>query len=166
MASWRQLDSSDITGVMRVADTIHAALPENEHVFAERIALFPEGCLGLVENGEICGYAISFPIRRREPPALNGILGEIAPDADQYYVHDVCVLPMARGRGFAALGIGKLLAIAERYPSACLVSVYGTASFWGRYGFLPPSNNVSEVLLKKVRGYGDEAVYLEREIDQ
>ncbi|KAI1421582.1 hypothetical protein F5Y12DRAFT_696952 [Xylaria sp. FL1777] len=161
MAVWRQLAVSDIAALMRVADAIHTELPESDSVFAERVKLFPDGCLALVENGELCGYAISHPIRPRQPPLLDSLLGEISPEADQYYIHDVCVLPRLRGRGLAAQGINKLLAIAERYPSACLVSVYGTSPFWARYGFLPP-DSIDEALSAKVRGYGDDAAYLER----
>ncbi|RYP74022.1 hypothetical protein DL769_004111 [Monosporascus sp. CRB-8-3] len=161
MVVWRQLTPNDIEALVRVADVIHVELPESDYIFAERVKLFPEGCLALVENGELCGYAISHPIRHRQPPALDSLLGEIAPEADQYYIHDVCVLPEFRGQGLAAQGISKLLAIAERYPSACLISVYGTAPFWNRYGFLPP-RSIDEALSAKVRGYGDDATYLER----
>ncbi|KAI3319324.1 acyl-CoA N-acyltransferase [Xylariaceae sp. AK1471] len=161
MAVWRQLTASDIKALMRVADAVHTELPESDYVFAERVKLFPDGCLALVKNGELCGYTISHPIRRRQPPALDSLLGEIPPEADQYYIHDVCILPGFRGQGLATQGINKLLAIAERYPSACLVSVYGTSQFWARYGFLPPQS-IDEALTAKVRGYGDDAAYLER----
>ncbi|KAI1384820.1 acyl-CoA N-acyltransferase [Hypoxylon trugodes] len=161
MAMWRQLADDDVESLLRVADIIDTELPESHDVVAERLKLFPDGCLALTENGELCGYAISHPIRRRQPPALDSLLGGIALDADQYYIHDVCVLPELRGKGLAAQAISKLLGIAERYSSACLVSVYGTARFWARYGFLPPPS-IDEVLLVKVRGYGDDATYLER----
>ncbi|GAW20970.1 hypothetical protein ANO14919_104830 [Xylariales sp. No.14919] len=161
MAVWRQLTASDIEALMRVAEAVHTELPESNSVFAERVKLFPDGCLALVENGELCGYAISHPIRCRQPPALGSLLGEISPEADQYYIHDVCILPRLRGQGLAKQGIDRLLSIAERYPSACLVSVYGTSSLWARYGFLPPQS-IDDALLAKVRGYGDDATYLER----
>lgn len=163
MAVWRQLIPNDIEALLRIADTVHSELPESEYVFAERIKLFTEGCLALVENGEVCGYAISHPICHRQPPPLDSLLGEIDPRADQYYIHDVCILPKFRGQGLAAQGVDKLLTIAERYPSACLVSVYGTGPFWGRYGFLPPATSIDETLSAKVRGYGDGAIYLERQ---
>jgi GNAT superfamily N-acetyltransferase len=162
MAVWRPLMAKDMAAVARVAGFVHADLPERDGVFAERVRRFPDGCLALVaEDGQLGGYALSHPIRRRQPPALDSLLGAIAPDADQYYIHDVCVLPELRGRGLAAQGIRRLLAVAERYPSACLVSVYGTAPFWGRYGFGPPPS-VDEALSAKVRGYGADATYMER----
>ncbi|ETS81470.1 hypothetical protein PFICI_06472 [Pestalotiopsis fici W106-1] len=162
MATWRQLKISDIDAVVSIMAVIHAELPESRDIFVERLRLFPEGCLGLVnEVGELSGYAISHPIRYRQPPELDHLLGQIARDADQYYIHDVCVLPAFRGRGLAPQAIKKLLIVAERYPSACLISVYGTRSFWGRYGFLPPPS-IDTSLAEKLLDYGGDATYLER----
>ena len=160
MAFWRQMNESDIPGVLRVADKIHADLPENEFVFRERLNLFPEGCLVFTENGEVGGYVISHPVRHGQPSALNSLLGEVTPDADQYYIHDLAILPGFRGRGLAAECICKLLDIAKRYPTTCLISVYGTAPFWARYGFAPTP--VDAVMEEKLRGYGEDATYLSR----
>lgn len=160
IAAWRKMSVRDVEGLLRVADKIHPDLPESDHVFTERVKLFPEGCLVLVEGDEVCGYAISHPIRRHQPPALDSLLGKIAPDADQYYIHDLAILPRFRGRGLAAVCIDKLFAVAKRFPTTCLVSVYGTAPFWERFGFVP--DPVDAVLLEKLRGYGEDATYLSR----
>ena len=94
-AVWRQLSASNIDSLVRIANKHHPDLPENAQVFAERLNLFPEGCLALMEtsNDELYGYVISHPIRRRQPPALNSLLGDIAFDADQYYIHDLVIVP-------------------------------------------------------------------------
>ena len=180
-AVWQPLTPDDIKAVVRISDVIHSALPEGEHVFAERLKLFPEGCLALAkvktETGyacdgdgrrELCGYAISHPIHPRQPPALDAVLGGVMlpPDAGQYYIHDFCVLPEFRGQGLAEQGIRRLLSAVdsdtERFPDgACLVSVYDTVSFWARYGFAPPAI-IEPALAAKVRGYGEDAMYLER----
>ena len=165
-AYWRRLSASDIPSLARVADRIHPGLPEADEVFSERVKPFPEGCLALVEHQseELCGYAISHPIKHSWPPALNSFLREISADADQYYIHDLAILPEFRGRGFAQECTNKLLVVAERYPTSCLTSVYGTAQFWGRFGFVPVQ--VDDVLRKKLLDYGDDAVYLQRENGQ
>ncbi|KAH8598251.1 hypothetical protein B0O99DRAFT_616248 [Bisporella sp. PMI_857] len=160
MATWRQMSINDIDGLLRVADKVHPDLPESDYVFTERVKLFPEGCMVLVESGDVCGYAISHPIRHHRPPALDSLLGHIALDADQYYIHDVAVLPSFRGRSFARECVDKLLTVAKRFPTTCLVSVYGTAPFWARFGFMPVL--IDGVLEEKLRGYGEDAVYLER----
>lgn len=154
----------DVNGLLRVADEVHPDLPESDLVFAERVKLFPDGCLVLVEGNEVCGYAISHPIRHRQPPALDSLLKEIAPDADQYYIHDLAILPKFRGRGLAAECVRKLLTVAERYPTTCLVSVYGTAPFWGRFGFV--AEKVDTILSEKLLNYGDDATYLSRQNSQ
>ncbi|CAO1604785.1 hypothetical protein XANCAGTX0491_008325 [Xanthoria calcicola] len=160
-AAWRQISGDNIDSLVRVADKIHPNLPESDQVFAERVRLFPQGCLALVEDvaDDLCGYVISHPIRRRQPPALDSLLGEIASDADQYYIHDLAILSEFRGRGLARECINKLLQRAKRYPTVSLVSVYNTAPFWGRFGFVPVE--VDECLEKKLLDYGDDAIYLE-----
>ncbi|KAK0638579.1 hypothetical protein B0T16DRAFT_338639, partial [Cercophora newfieldiana] len=108
------------------------------------------------------GYAISHPICKDQPPDLDSLLGSIAPDADQYYIHDVALLPEFRGKGSAAEGVTRLLEVAERggFATSCLVSVYGTTSFWRRFGF--EVVDASEGLAKKLEGYGDDATYMVR----
>ncbi|KFA78757.1 hypothetical protein S40288_10632 [Stachybotrys chartarum IBT 40288] len=164
MATWRQMTSDDVQSVIRVADLVHPSLPESAGVFQERVKLFPAGCMVLEEDGhqQICGYAISHPIRRHHPPALDNFLGSISPEADQYYIHDVAVLDSFRGRGLADQVVRQLLGVAEslRYETTCLISVYGTSFFWGRFGFVPVSMN--EDMVKKLREYGTDAVYLMR----
>ena len=160
MASWRRMTVDDIPELLRVADAVHPDLPESDYVFTERVQLFPEGCLMLSVGDKIYGYAISHPIRHGQPPALDSLLHEIPGDTDQYYIHDVAILPELRERGYAARGIRMLLEVASRFPTTCLVSVYGTGSFWQRFGF--EAEAVDEVLSEKLRNYGDDAVYMSR----
>ncbi|KAL8650180.1 MAG: hypothetical protein Q9226_005255 [Calogaya cf. arnoldii] len=161
-AAWRQMSTNNVDSLVRVADIIHPGLPESDQVFAERVRLFPQGCLALMEDDKMWGYAISHPICRRQPPALDSLLGELASDADQYYIHDLAILPEYRGHGLAYECVTKLLAIAnaEEYPTISLISVYNTAPFWGRFGFVPVT--VDECLQEKLLDYGGDATYLER----
>lgn len=159
---WRELTAIDVEALLRIAAQIHPGLPESAEVFAERINLFPQGCLALVntKTGILVGYAISHPIKYRQPPALDTLLGHVALGAEEYYIHDVAILSEYRGRGYARECIRKLFAVAARYRSVCLVSVYDTAAFWAGYGFLPVECDVKVAM--KVKGYGHDAVYLER----
>lgn len=157
---WRPATASDVPGIIIVGDHVHSSLPEGAEVFTERIKLFPEGCLVLTEGDKIYGYAISHPILWAHPPALDSLLGEMAPEADAYYIHDLAVMPQLHGQGFGAKGVSRLLEVAQRYESVCLISVYGTEKFWGKFGFVKAS--VNEILAEKIRGYGDDAVFLVR----
>ncbi|TLD15999.1 uncharacterized protein PgNI_01908 [Pyricularia grisea] len=163
MPVWRQASAGDIPGLLQVSDVVHPSLPESDSVYKERVQLFPGGCLVLVdlEKNKVCGYAISHPVLQSRPPALDSLLGQIAHDADQYYIHDVAILPEFRGQGLAAECIERLLEVGNQYSSTCLVSVYGTQHFWARFGFV--SGAVDEVMVEKLRGYGKDAVYLTRE---
>ena len=164
MTVWRPLSTSDIVSLVQVADRVHPGLPESNEVFAERARLFSQGCQGLFdETGELRGYIISHPILFREPPALDRLLGQIALDANQYYIHDLAILPEFRGSGSAHECLINILeTVAEQYPTTSLVSVYGTTEFWVRYGFKAPET-IDDELKKKILGYGDDALYLERE---
>ncbi|KAH8660436.1 hypothetical protein BX600DRAFT_438646 [Xylariales sp. PMI_506] len=167
MATWRQMTVDDVEqSVMRIADEIHPDLPESADVFRERVRLFPEGCLVLVDqpSGDTCGYVVSHPIRCRQPPALDSLLGEIAPNADQYYIHDLAILPRMRGYGHAAGCMARLASVAARYQMTCLISIYGTAAFWAHFGFAPlgTEEQTDAALSKKLLNYGDDAIYLTR----
>ena len=157
------MTADDIPQVVQVADQIHPDLPEGNFVFSERVRLFPEGCLILFQGSRVLGYVVSHPIRHVQPPALDSLLGEIPTDADQYYIHDVAVLPELRGQGHAAEGIQKLLDVGSRFVSTCLVSVYGTGPFWYRFGFR--EEVVADALGEKLRNYGDDAVFMSRRND-
>lgn len=164
---WRQMTPSDIQDVVRIANHVHTDLPEDEAIFAERAKLFPEGCFILLHQGTngddavVAGYAISHPIRHHQLPSLNSLLHQLPTYADEYYIHDLAILPEYRGRGYAPEGVRKMLAIGERYGSTCLVSVYGTSRFWERFGFV--SQFADEGLREKLRAYGDGAVFMVRE---
>ncbi|KAL2796709.1 acyl-CoA N-acyltransferase [Aspergillus keveii] len=170
MAAWRPLTLDDITALMTIANKVHTTLPERPEIFAERITLYPSGCLALEQekDKQLVGYAISHPIRRGEPPELDTLLGDdISIDADApdaaYYIHDVAVLPEVRGKGYAGICVELLLgnAAAKGFSIVCLVSVYGTGQFWGRYGF-KKGDEVGEKLRLELEGYGEDAIYLER----
>ncbi|KAF2029748.1 hypothetical protein EK21DRAFT_67124 [Setomelanomma holmii] len=165
-AVWRKLELKDIESLMKIADQIHSDLPERREVFAEHVQLFPKGCLALVdvETNQLCGYAISHPIRYRHPPALGSVMGELASNPEQYYVHDVAILAQYQGSGYAQQCIDELLAVAKPYRTTGLVSAYGTTKFWTRHGFR--AVDINTAMMRKLEGYGDGARWLERKNEQ
>ncbi|NEW95116.1 GNAT family N-acetyltransferase, partial [Rhodopseudomonas sp. BR0M22] len=44
-ATWRGMTPADLPAVDAIAAVVHAAYPEDAAVFAERLALHPDGCL-------------------------------------------------------------------------------------------------------------------------
>ncbi|MEJ1976896.1 MAG: hypothetical protein WDN49_13095 [Acetobacteraceae bacterium] len=60
--------------------------PEEPAVLAERLQLYPAGCLVLQVGQGIAGYAVSHPWLFGRPPALNARL-EGLPDSPGHVLH-------------------------------------------------------------------------------
>lgn len=162
---WEQILNKDLCCINNIADTIHADLPERSEVFEEKFRLFPAGCFKLVNStGLIHGYGISHPWRLYSVPALDSFIEKLPNLPNCMYVHDVAVLPSARGSGAAKMYIDiiKALAISSNIKKMACVSVYGTDVFWARYGFIAQNNKNIE---KKLINYGDMAKYMISNID-
>lgn len=171
-ARWRALAAADLPAVMRIADEIHPTFPESPVVFAERLALFPAGCF-LAEDGggRALGYAITHPGRLGRPPALDSLFGALPTDADCLHIHDVALLPAARGLGLGRALTERLkqLAAERGLGRLTLVAVYDAARYWRRHGFRDyadgspglsiPGQGTPE-LADKMGGYGDGAAYM------
>lgn len=127
----------DLPVIEAIAASVHPAFPEDIVVFAERQRLYPDGTRLLELDGEPAGYILSHPWRFGALPALNSLLGAIPDDADTYYLHDLALLPVARGTGAAAMIVGDMLRHARLggFPSASLVAVNGSLPFWYKHGF-------------------------------
>ena len=136
---WRGLTALDLPDVEALAAAVHPAFPEDLAVFAERQRLYPEGARLLELDGKPSGYVLSHPWRFKALPALNALLGAIPDDADTYYLHDLALLPKARGTGAAAMIVGDILRHARSagLPSVSLVAVNGSLPFWYKHGFRP-----------------------------
>jgi len=156
---WRPMTSEDMLRVHALADEIHVDHPEDFEILAERQRLYPQGCLMLVEDGTTIGYALTHPWRFGEPPPLNRPLGRLPEQATTYYVHDVALLPAARGKGYAALA-GALLrahARAAGFDNLSLVAVNRSQAFWEKVGFRAVALPGLEA---KLASYGPDAVLM------
>lgn len=134
---WRALTTLDLPAVETIAELVHPAFPEDTAIFAERQRLYPDGTRLLELGGAPSGYILSHPWRFGSLPALNALLGAVPDDADTYYLHDLALLPNARGTGAAAQIVGDMLrhARSEGFPSVSLVAVNGSLPFWYKHGF-------------------------------
>ena len=134
---WRAMTTLDLPVVETIAASVHAAFPEDIAVFAERQRLYPDGTRLLELDGKPAGYILSHPWRFGALPTLNSLLGAIPEDADTYYLHDLALLPAARGTGAAAMIVGDILRHARLggFTSASLVAVNGSLPFWYKHGF-------------------------------
>jgi ribosomal protein S18 acetylase RimI-like enzyme len=161
--SWRPMAAADLPAIMAVAGQVHPDYPEGEAVFAERLALHPAGCLVLAGGEGLGGYVLSHPWRLGQVPALDSLLGAVPGDADAYYIHDLALLPCARGGGAASACVDRLAAHARAsgFVRMALVAVGNSAGFWRRQGFREAHD---EALARKLASYDDAARYLVRDL--
>jgi GNAT superfamily N-acetyltransferase len=123
--------------IAAIADRVHPAFPEDLAVFAERQALYPWGVHLLEVDGEAAGYLIAHPWPSGSAPKLNGLLHHIPAGADSFYLHDLALLPNARGTGAARAIVESMADHARQAGYACmsLVAVNGSVPFWQHLGF-------------------------------
>lgn len=156
---WRPMVAGDLSDVVRIAAAVHPpTLAEAPAVFAERRALYPAGASMLELDGRPTGYVLAHPWRAGTIPPLDTLLGTLPSGADCLYLHDIALLPAARGLG-AAGAIVAGLAAETTHPRLALVAVGGSAPFWHRQGFRPVE---IPILRAKLEGYGPNACYMER----
>lgn len=162
-AFWRPMTARDLDAVKMLADSIHVLHPEDMEVFTERLRLYPAGCQVLGNEDGLIGYALSHPWRLETPPPLNSALGRIPDEPETFYIHDVALLPDARGKGHAG-DLVELLARHARgagFGSLSLVAVNRSSAFWERFGFAPAMTNA---LRAKLASYGDDALMMRRDL--
>lgn len=152
---------ADLPTVNQIAETIHPAYPEDASVFSDRMTLYPPGCLVLDINQTIQGYAIGHPCLLQHPPALNTKLGRLPQHPDTFHIHDLALLPAARGAGHASAAIDILIqqAKALALPRMSLIAVGKSLNFWRRNGFAIADQTPVRASLKT---YGDSAIFMTR----
>lgn len=155
------MTATDLPAVLAIAAVVHPGYPEDEAVFAERLRLFPQGCLMLDGPGCPIGYVVAHPWRRAAPPALNSLLGELPSQAGCLYIHDLALLLQARGSGAGAVVVARLAEIAADagLSRLALVAIDGSSGFWRRQGFREVH---APALAEKLASYDDAARYMER----
>lgn len=131
------MSAGDLAAVAAISDAVHGRFTEPVTVYAERLGLYPAGCLVLEQHGEVVGYLITHPWHRDAPPKLGAMLGAIPAHADSYYLHDIALLPAARGTGAtrAALDFVRARAQALGLSDIALMAVGGADRFWAAQGF-------------------------------
>jgi GNAT superfamily N-acetyltransferase len=155
---------ADLPAVMQIAARVHPDYPEDEAIFAERLRLAPAGCHVLADaQGALLGYLVSHPWPAGAVPALNSLLGDIPPGTTNWYIHDLALLPEARGGGAAGRIIAGISDEAARAgcSSLALVAVNGSTGFWRRQGFREVHD---PALDRKLASYDDAARYMRRDL--
>jgi hypothetical protein len=156
---WSPLLQSDLDFISKAEKLAHPTLPERLEIFQEIIQLCPSACLKFTLMNDTMGYGVAHLWMLHSIPPLNEFLYNIPNRPDCLFIHDVVVLPEARGNKAAALYIKyiKKLATELNISTLALVSVYGTDVLWSRFGF----QVVQEYNLNyKLLSYGPSAKYM------
>lgn len=157
---WQPMTAADIDAIVAVADVVHPAFPEDRDVLAERFALHPEGCLVLRRAGDraVIGYTLTHPWEAATVPPLNTRLGRL-PAAELYYIHDLALLPAARGLRAGSAAVRRIEAHARALglTRVALVAVNNSGDFWRAQGFAQVD---SPYWAQKLASYGPDAAYM------
>lgn len=154
---------ADLPATNALAAFIHPAYPEDEAVFAERLALYPAGCRVFEQGDRTVAYVVSHPWRRFGAPALNSLLGALPAAPSTFYIHDLALSPEVRNTGAAARIVAWLVehALAEHIQHMSLVAVNGSTGFWQRQGF---TAKLDRTLARALGSYGGDAQYMMRDL--
>ena len=155
---WRLATAADAPDIATLARAELGAYGEAADLYAERIALSPEGCWVLADGDALIGHCISHPWHRLAPPTMHALLGNLPPSADCWYLHDVVVAPVARGTKAVErlLPILDAIAAQQAIPVLALIAVGGADAYWARQGFIAAPGGAA--------GFGAGAVYMERPV--
>ncbi|MBN8817698.1 MAG: GNAT family N-acetyltransferase [Sphingomonas sp.] len=164
MKCWRAMQPDDLPAVAAISDAVHGRYTEPLAVYAERHALFPSGCFVFANAEHITGYLITHPWRHEAPPPLGALIGALPSDADRLYLHDLALLPEARGTGAGAQAAQRAIAVAaaEGFGRIVLVAVAGADRFWASQGFTPVAD--ANLAAELCASYGPEVVYMRRTV--
>ena len=134
---WRAMRAEDLPAVVAIADAVHGDFTEPIAVYAERLALYPDGCRVFEVEGAVAGLLVTHPWHEGAVPKIGALIGALPAEADIYYLHDIALLPAARGTGAGAAATTFVLAQAK--AAGCreirLVAVNGADRYWAAQGF-------------------------------
>lgn len=159
LATWRAMAAPDLDQVMEIAGMVHPGFPEERAVMAERLALHPAGCLVLEHDSESIGYLVSHPWHAGEGVKLDSLLGSLPQSPGTYYLHDLALMPAARGTGAGGAAVRAIAVHAAGlgFATLSLVAVNGSVPFWTRQGF-------SVALGADLGTYGHDAAFMVRHL--
>ena len=162
--SWRAMTAADLDAVADIALVCFPDHFEGRDCFENRLALNPSGCFVLAgDDGPPQGYLVAYPWRADAAPALNVRIESIPDDASVMYLHDLSILPQARGGGWSRPIVRRLAeeARAAGWSALTLVAVNDATRFWEGHGFAvanPPG------MAAKLAPYGADARYMIRSL--
>ncbi|MGI6244235.1 MAG: GNAT family N-acetyltransferase [Pseudochelatococcus sp.] len=160
---WRAMEPDDLGDVHAIGERVHPGYPERIEVFAERLRLYPAGCLVLEREEEMAGYVVSHPWHPMMPPRLDSLVVAMPTFPATFYIHDLALLPAARGSGAGGRAVAHLVdhAAAIGLADLSLVAVNASVPFWERQAFAVVDD---ARLAASLRSYDADARFMIRQL--
>ena len=161
--TWRPMTPDDLDEVVEIAAIAFPDHFEDRACFANRLEVWPEGCLVLDDPEGVAGYLFAYPWTADSAPALNSVIPAIPPDADVLYLHDLALHPRVRGQGASRTAMARVLEQAQAggWTTVALIAVNDATAFWQGHGF---ALRETPGLAEKLIGYGPGARYMTRAV--
>ncbi|WP_230975528.1 GNAT family N-acetyltransferase [Acetobacter garciniae] len=156
----------DLGPALHLAGTCYPDYPEDAAVFAERLALSPEGCFVLECRGRLAGYLFSHAWKGAVSVPLNTVLGHLPDTPDRWYIHDLALAPALRGGGHArtAIALAENQARKRGLGLLSLTAIGPALPFWLSQGFASEPACAHEQAVLAL--YDANARLLTRRVDQ
>lgn len=141
------------------AQTFTKDLRESAEVFANRLTRFGTHFKVACLQEAIVGYMLCFPWKLGETPVNNRAFPDMLPEADCLYIHDIALLPEARGSGLARAMVDDAFAQAQAhgFPVVSLVAVAQSGLYWDKVGFVPCAAITADKQAQIIHSYGEGA---------
>jgi GNAT superfamily N-acetyltransferase len=158
----RPASENDADNYVRIeTDAYRPEFIENSETFLAKLKLFPSGCKIVDVKSESVAYLIAHPWTFEDPPALNSQEFNLPLSPDIFFIHSVTVMKAYQKIGVGSALVKAAISLGKSFGYSCftLISVQASIFFWKKIGF-QPVNALPGSLGKKIKGYGDSAVYM------
>ena len=161
--NWRSMTEADLDAVDAIARIGFPDHFEGRPMFANRLALAPDGCFVLEVEGRPLGYLIAYPWKTESAPPLNTVIEGLPAEPALIYLHDLALHPQVRGGGVTGAVVERLAeqAAGDGWPAIALVAVNDAVNFWRRRGF---AEHAAPGMAAKLASYGADARYMIRRL--
>jgi ribosomal protein S18 acetylase RimI-like enzyme len=162
---WRAMTAKDLAEVQRISDLIHPDYPERDDVVAEKLMLSPATHFVAEDReGVVRGYAVAYPWIANDMPQLDVFIRKLPDKTEVLYIHDVALLPSARGGPLVPDLLKRLskVARARGLSGFTLAAMYGSEAAWFQRGFWRVE--AKGKLVDQLAPYGP-AVFMSRPLD-
>lgn len=152
----RTITHDDWPSIMRIQTTCYSkTTTESLIVLKSKWQLSPNTCLVAEVEGQITGYCLAHPWHN-QPPSLHQDISNDTMPTDTLYLHDMAILPSARGTGLATIILNELKhhALQLGLKSISLVAIQGAHTYWEKQGFKPENTT------KCLKSYSSTPYYM------